>query len=543
MKKFLLSIAITAAVFSGKAQVVLNEFYFNPASGESEFAELYNQSQAAINLDCYRLVAYYDDINGKQGFFVIDLPNISVASRKVFVVSNLLPFTYQSGTYTPPSNDSAVHWNPAGAVGTGLGTTGYVKNYEYNGVNYTDASVPDLNDLFRTLSGSPKYAIMLFEGSVLRNALVVNEPASVFPAFIKSLPNLTVAASTTGCAGAVLSFSAINNNNSEYITASIGSANGAYRKKDGICGQWVKSSASVNHTPGKNNTSTDPASSTLTLGFNIDCNSPRTVTYNVVSGPVDAFPVTLQVWGDANKNGSIDGLETSFGTNIENVVGDGPFQTPLQFNNQKVILTAQTPQGCYDRVEVVPNGCQLLPVSFKSFTATRTNRTNVIVKWETATEQNAAGFAVERNVKGSWEYVTYVPTQAQGGNSTSVLSYQVNDLNATKGISQYRIRQIDMDAVEKLSEIRSVRGEGQAATTIVYPNPSTDGRTNVVFQGEFAKRDVTVQDMSGRIIKQWRNYTNNNIQIDNLTPGFYTIRILNTETGEQNVEKLVVNNR
>jgi hypothetical protein len=36
---------------------------------------------------------------------------------------------------------------------------------------------------------------------------------------------------------------------------------------------------------------------------------------------------------------------------------------------------------------------------------------------------------------------------------------------------------------------------------------------------------------------------NNNIQIDNLTAGFYTIRIIDTETGEQTVEKIVVKKR
>ena len=45
------------------------------------------------------------------------------------------------------------------------------------------------------------------------------------------------------------------------------------------------------------------------------------------------------------------------------------------------------------------------------------------------------------------------------------------------------------------------------------------------------------------MLKQWRNVTNNNIQIDNLTPGFYSVRIENTETGELAVEKIVVNKR
>ncbi len=191
-----------------------------------------------------------------------------------------------------------------------------------------------------------------------------------------------------------------------------------------------------------------------------------------------------------------------------------------------------------------PPGCILLPVSLKSFTATRSNRANVSVKWETVSENNSAGFTVERKLKTDWEQVAYLPSLAFGGNSNSLLTYQINDVNDSKGISQYRIRQMDLDGVSKLSDIRSVRGEGQRSTTIIYPNPSSDGKVNVFFEGsEITKRDISVQDMNGRIIKQWKNYTNNNIQIENLTPGFYTVRVLDVGTGEQIVEKLVVNKR
>jgi hypothetical protein len=50
-------------------------------------------------------------------------------------------------------------------------------------------------------------------------------------------------------------------------------------------------------------------------------------------------------------------------------------------------------------------------------------------------------------------------------------------------------------------------------------------------------------DMNGRVIKQWKKVIGNTIQIENLVTGFYTLRIINTETGEQSVEKIVVKNR
>jgi len=51
-----------------------------------------------------------------------------------------------------------------------------------------------------------------------------------------------------------------------------------------------------------------------------------------------------------------------------------------------------------------------LPVGFKSFTAAR-NHSNVLLKWETSFEQNSNGFAIERNIRGHWEQVAFVPSQ------------------------------------------------------------------------------------------------------------------------------------
>ena len=184
-----------------------------------------------------------------------------------------------------------------------------------------------------------------------------------------------------------------------------------------------------------------------------------------------------------------------------------------------------------------------LPVSFRAFTAART-RSVVALKWATASESNNLGFEIQRLIgSGNWETLTFIGTQAQAGNSSSELNYSYADLNPTKGISQYRIRQIDIDGKYKFSEIRAVRGDGQKGKTILYPNPSSDGKVNIIFEDVDGIRDVSVSDISGRVIKQMKGITNNNIVVDNLTTGIYTVRIVNNETGEQEVQKFVVNKR
>ncbi|HEY5966782.1 MAG TPA: T9SS type A sorting domain-containing protein [Chitinophagaceae bacterium] len=185
----------------------------------------------------------------------------------------------------------------------------------------------------------------------------------------------------------------------------------------------------------------------------------------------------------------------------------------------------------------------ILPVSLRSFTAAR-NHSTVVLKWETVTEENSRGFYIERNPGNNvWQTLGFVSSKANRGNSSSLLNYEYSDINDAKGITQYRLRQVDFDGKHAYSPIRAVRAGNQKGKTIVYPNPSNDGRVNVVFADVNTIRDVSLMDMNGRVMKQWKGVANNNIQIDNLTAGFYTIRVIDTETGEQTVEKIVVKKR
>jgi type IX secretion system substrate protein len=217
--------------------------------------------------------------------------------------------------------------------------------------------------------------------------------------------------------------------------------------------------------------------------------------------------------------------------------------------NQDLILVATITGGVANGgmvVIVIPSTqCSPLPVTFKSFNANRINRTNVALKWETATEVNNSGFAVQRNMgAGVWEFVGFIPTQATDGNSSVPLAYTFTDVaNSSRGVTQYRIKQIDIDGRARFSEIRAVRGYEQSGKVIVYPNPSTNGRVNVVFDDVEGTRDVMLMDMSGRLVKQWKGVTGNLLQIDNLTQGMYSLKVMNRDTGVQNIEKIVVNNR
>jgi hypothetical protein len=266
-----------------------------------------------------------------------------------------------------------------------------------------------------------------------------------------------------------------------------------------------------------------------TINGGIFCVSPRqaVVLLNTVS--TGALSVQYTVYVDQGVIGTFDGDPLAKATtgpislSAATPYNSGPFtyiggnSNPTANQPLLVVLDVLAPFTKSISANIF-NSCIPLPVQFNAFTATR-NQSNVVLKWSTIWEQNSAGFAVERNTNGTWQQVAYVPTQAVGGNSSDLLNYQHIDANNTKGISQYRIQQVDLDGRSKYSEIRSVRGLSQMGQVVVFPNPSSDGKVNVSFE-DAATRDISVSDLSGRVIRQIQGVSSNSITIENLTPAY-----------------------
>ena len=124
MKRLLL---LTAVCFFGivkaKSQVILNEIYTDPGAGKEEFFELYNTSGSTVpmSLDDYSIVTFFE-LSGKRGFYVLDLPNLTINPQGFFVGSSSIPFDCQSLSGSTSSNFS---WNDEVTLAA---TNGYLKN-------------------------------------------------------------------------------------------------------------------------------------------------------------------------------------------------------------------------------------------------------------------------------------------------------------------------------------------------------------------------------------------------------------------------------
>lgn len=224
---------------------------------------------------------------------------------------------------------------------------------------------------------------------------------------------------------------------------------------------------------------------------------------------------------------------------------NGPIPEANASQSVFVVVTQTTgPAADASRVFLFPAAvCGPLPVNFLSFDVSRSNRAEVLLKWETATEENNRGFMLQRKTANSgWEQVSFVPSKATGGNSSSTTSYSFTDNNSSKGLTQYRIQQIDFDGKTNISSIRVVRGDGQQDKMIIYPNPSSTGRVMIVFSESRSVRDILLVDMQGKLVKQWRGVMDNNLEVDNLKAGVYLLNVTNRDSGEKTSTKIVVSN-
>ena len=172
-----------------------------------------------------------------------------------------------------------------------------------------------------------------------------------------------------------------------------------------------------------------------------------------------------------------------------------------------------------------------LPVKLLSFTGKTVDKTNVLT-WATATEQNNAGFEVQRSTDGtSFSKIGFV---RGAGNSTTQKDYTFTDNRVIANrTTYYRLKQIDLDNQFEYSNTISL-GARTATTLAIYPNPST-GVFTLDGQGWSGQTAVTVTNSLGQ------NYqiaiTNNQIDLTNLASGVYFLQVLND--GEPQVIKLV----
>ncbi len=114
--------------------------------------------------------------------------------------------------------------------------------------------------------------------------------------------------------------------------------------------------------------------------------------------------------------------------------------------------------------------CTVLPVELVSLSAAPAGD-NVLVRWSTASEQDAQRYDVHRSRDG----VDFDPIgQVEAaGTSTVTTDYHFIDRNPLIGMNFYRLDQVDNDGTHTLSNIVALERSSSASTGGPFPNPVT----------------------------------------------------------------------
>lgn len=177
----------------------------------------------------------------------------------------------------------------------------------------------------------------------------------------------------------------------------------------------------------------------------------------------------------------------------------------------------------------------LLPVNMHSFYGEALGR-NIILTWETASEQNNHFFEVFYSENGE----DFKPLETIEGAGTTDKSqvYKFIHQIPTVGIHYYKIRQVDFDGKSTETNaiaVNNVRSDANSYFSEVFPNPVKTQININYLGGEFNKKiTLSIIGYNGSIINtkeysDFNNYTALSMDIGDLPTGLYQVMIQHSD--------------
>lgn len=500
------------------AQVVLNELYGSPGGGKHEFFELFNTGtqSSPVSVDGFTMVTYFEEGSSK-GFYVLDLPSLTINPRGYVVGAAALPFSYQA---VSTSTNAHFSWNdPALTTNSGYLQKWVVSSTGDNSDGNKDYDLlpqpSNLNDLFYSRSGGGfNYAVFIFQNGVLVNNFYGGTGGSTSqPAIITAMPTIDLNYVIDGEGKKFdIKFSNLTSAVAEFVGSDAGTDNGFIRAKDGVCNTWTKSSSSVNHTPSTTNGPSVVGSGVVTISGSIVRGTAgatsSVLTYDITDASASSFPVTLQVYTD---NGSVPGqldatdiyLTSIIQTSIADPASTLSF-TPLTAN---ILVVAKTAAGCFGQVKYIGSSLnQVLPVKLVNFSSYVTDN-KVTLNWTIDENETASLFELERSTNGSvFSLVSSIRSKGLSGQQ----EYSHIDASALKHVVYYRLKMTDVHMKIEYSKILKVTASDENyESVILVQNPVKNKLCLKIESAEKQTTNVSIRDLSGRA------YHSQSIQLNN----------------------------
>ncbi len=474
MKQIFTLLTASLLFNTSQAQVVLNELYPEPGSGNHEFFELYNTSTSLtpISLDGYTIMSYFETDVAK-GFYVLDLPDLSIGPKSYFVGSAESPFNFQG---LLSSTRTQFSWNDVAFLAINNGSLrkwvlgNLIPAFIDGNASYDEAIVPPLlNDFFNKHSGGgANYNMFVYKNGVLINALFAGAGGSTLvPSYITAMPKLNV--DIVGGASFSINFPNYNIIPAEFVGPGIGTDNGFIRKQDGVCGSWSKSSSSVNHTPQLSNGSQSGVGGSITTTQAITkSGSPAEaslVTYQVISAPTSAFPITMDVYIDnGSVEGELDATDVFLATNTATSISAPAFSNNFLPYDESILIAVKTSAGCLDKVMLLKSQSIILPIRFIDFTGKAINNKSVL-SWSVSENETGNHFEVEKSSDGiQFSLAGVMFTSEKSG----VETYRFTDAKELQGTTYYRLKAFNKDNSVSYSKLVKISAQASVGNGNIH---------------------------------------------------------------------------
>ena len=538
-----------------------------------QFVEFYNAFSISENLDCYTLLTYHKGASANDYYFYVIKFNSSAS------VPGTGFFTVSRDNLSTVSSIQKYQHN----------STGPSAGYTISTVN--PSTVP--SDFLLEKSNSTINTLLFFYKKRLVDVFGAKQTVAEASTEMRDKQSLTIESPCGSLSSFNVDFFEIAD---AFTSRNVSQASGNTsfsRECNGGCFSWVKTTGTYGVTPNSTNTALCTATPLTSTSWSVksmtyklnsvntteDClstniNSIRTIpagdAYVYSNGlPIAArVTVTFENFSSNLLNAELIAevyTDNSFpqGLNDEdNLYSITPFISPATTTGQVSIdlllpitndgrsltsiiniTTAPGMGSCnnssplmYVNTYIAP-----LPVSLGNISLKTINNTNKL-NWSTASESNNKGFEVQRSIGNTNDFKTigFVGTRAKDGNSQTEISYSFEDTDVKPGQTHfYRLNQIDFDGKSAFSPVKSIKPGSIESNLNVYPNPS-QGSFTVNTGSTSGKLNIFVMDNTGRVVNQYMNVSTTNTKISNLKKGFYTLKIVNTESGEQSAQRVVV---
>jgi hypothetical protein len=249
-------------------------------------------------------------------------------------------------------------------------------------------------------------------------------------------------------------------------------------------------------------------------------NSTTTVTWNTASSATYAPNVDI-LYSTTPSNPS------SYILILTNTPNDGTqaITVPnLATSTARIMVRSASTNGTFFYDISDSNLSISLPVELVGFNAEK-QKNQVLLQWETASEQDNRGFHVQRSVNSS-RYFENIGFVAATSELKAKNLYNFTDKDVKPGnIYYYRLQQEDQDGDSNLSDIRSVNFEGVTGQLQITPNPARDyvqlTASEMDWEDVF---EITIINAAGQVIRQTTMSLDNALSTVDWPAGVYLIR-------------------